>query len=101
MRYAQTLCGTVCCLVVVVIAGVKLNAWMRPAEESGSSIPVKKENEPVVKKKDKSVVKKEDKPVVKKEDGLTVKKEDNAQFDLPPSSDFAFTLMKGGGGREG
>ena len=92
-----------------MIAGVKLNAWLRPAEESGSSIPVKKENEPVVKKKDKSVVKKEDKPVVKKEDkpvvkeedGLTVKKEDNAQFDLPPSSDFAFTLMKGGGGREG
>ena len=82
-----------CCLVVAVSAGVKLNAWLRPAEESGSSIPVKEENEPVVKK--------EDKPVVKEEDGLTVKKEDNAQFDLPPSSDFAFTLMKGGGGREG
>ncbi|OAO14953.1 hypothetical protein AV274_3300 [Blastocystis sp. ATCC 50177/Nand II] len=82
----STLCGTVCCLVVAVIAGVKLNAWLRPAEESGSSIPVKEENEPVVKK--------EDKPVVKEEDGLTVKKEDNAQFDLPPSSDFAFTLMK-------
>ena len=75
-----------CCLVVAVIAGVKLNAWLRPVEESGSSIPVKEEN----------------KPVVKKEDGLTVKKEENAEFDLPPpSSDFAFTLMKGGGEREG
>lgn len=83
-----------CCLVVAVIAGVKLNAWLRPVEESGSSIPVKEENKPVVKK--------ENKPAVKEEDGLTVKKEENAEFDLPPpSSDFAFTLMKGGGEREG
>lgn len=77
-----------------MIAGVKLNAWLRPGEESGSSIPVKEEHKPVVKK--------EDKPVKKEEDGLTVKKEENAEFDLPPpSSDFAFTLMKGGGEREG
>ena len=55
-----------------------------------------------MKEENKPVVKKEDGLTVKKEDGLTVKKEENAEFDLPPpSSDFAFTLMKGGGEREG
>ena len=77
------------CLVVVVVVGVKLNAWMKSAEDHESS-PLVKEKEPVVKK--------EEELTVKKENELIVKKEEDMQLDnFPPSSDFAFTLMKGEG----
>lgn len=88
------------CLVVVVVVGVKLNAWMKSAEDHESS-PLVKEKEPVVKKEEELTVKKEE-LTVKKENELIVKKEEDMQLDnFPPSSDFAFTLMKGEGGGGG
>ena len=72
-----------------MVVGVKLNAWMKSAEDHESS-PLVKEKEPVVKK--------EEELTVKKENELIVKKEEDMQLDnFPPSSDFAFTLMKGEG----
>ena len=71
-----------------MVVGVKLNAWMKSAEDHESS-PLVKEEELTVKKEELTV---------KKENELTVKKEEDMQLDnFPPSSDFAFTLMKGEG----
>ena len=80
-----------------MVVGVKLNAWMKSAEDHESS-PLVKEEELTVKKEKEPVVKKEEELTVKKENELTVKKEEDMQLDnFPPSSDFAFTLMKGEG----
>ena len=89
--------------MIAVLVGVKLNAWLRSAADCGDSSLAKKEENPLVVKKgeDPVVVKREENPLAKEEDypvvmDSPVKKEEDSQFAIPPpSSDFAFSLMKG------
>ena len=110
--------GTVMCMVVTVLVGVKVNRWLSRDEEGcegvarvgkelrsvrersyeGEESSLKKEESPL--KKGQSPSANEDTPAERKGTSQHETKEVHTQQNHPISSDFAFTLMKGTDSKE-